>query len=98
MTGMLFLGDTAWPAAGCLDVSTLALEFAGHKVVLNLEGPVVEGDPRQVAVRDEWKFNLYSHSSFIDLATSLGVAACGFANNHVTDYQGALESTRALLA
>ncbi len=97
MTGMLFLGDTAWPSADCLDLSTLHREFAGNKLVLNLEGPIIVGDPAQLAVRNEWKFNLYSHPSFVGLATSLGVVACGFANNHVTDYDGALASTRALL-
>lgn len=97
MTGVLFLGDTAWPAADCLDVSALKTELAGYKLVLNLEGPIVEADPARTAVRNELKFNLYSHSSFVTLATSLGVVACGLANNHVTDYRGAVESTRASL-
>jgi poly-gamma-glutamate synthesis protein (capsule biosynthesis protein) len=66
-------------------------------LVLNLEGPIVGGDPAEAAVLDEWKFNLYSHPSFAEVAESLGVAACGLANNHVTDYRGELDGTRHAL-
>lgn len=95
---LVFAGDMAWPSENVLDLAAAQGLLAGHAVVANLEGPVIAGSPEECAVSNEFKFNLYSHSSVAQTLAGVGVVACGLANNHISDYVGGLESSKQALA
>lgn len=92
-SSLVFLGDTAWPRLGCLDLSGVEAAITDAAVVLNLEGPLLQRDARASSVNNEYKFNLYSCREFLAVAKALNVVACGVANNHATDYAGGLART-----
>ncbi|RFP09620.1 MULTISPECIES: CapA family protein [unclassified Duganella] len=94
---LLFAGDLAWPAADIMEFGELAALCADAHMVVNLEGGVITAPAEQSQVNNELKFNLYSHPSVIDALARLRVAACGLANNHISDYVGGMEASQALL-
>ena len=95
---LMFAGDLAWPEAGVLNIDEVAALFAGAKAVVNLEGAVITAAAESSAVNNEHKFNLYSHASVVDTLGQLNVIACGLANNHISDYVGGIDTSKAMLA
>lgn len=98
MTTVMFAGDMAWPDAGVLDYAALRAPLRDAALIVNLEGPVIEAAPERCAVNNEHKFNLYSHRSVVEALVDLKVVACGLANNHISDYVGGVDTSKAALA
>ncbi|WP_165390756.1 CapA family protein [Pseudoduganella lutea] len=95
---LLFAGDLAWPDTDIIDLSALGDLTAHGPLLVNLEGGIIDGPAEQSAVANEYKFNLFSHASVVDVLKRLNVVACGLANNHVSDYVGAVDISKTLLA
>ncbi|MFM9434233.1 hypothetical protein ACFDR9_001287 [Janthinobacterium sp. CG_23.3] len=95
---LMFAGDLAWPEAGAVEFDALAQLFAGAKVVANLEGAMLRAPAQDSAINNAYKFNLYSHASVADILARLNVVACGLANNHISDYVGGVDNSKAMLA
>lgn len=97
MTSLVFLGDTAWPEPNCLDLSSIENALSDSRVIINLEGPILENNPESYKVKNQYKFNLYSCNDFMHIAKKLNIVACCLANNHSTDYLGELHNTACSL-
>lgn len=97
MSSVVFLGDTALPTSEAVDIDPIRPLLEGKQLVINLEGPVLDGPVPQVPVNDPYKINLHSCSELLDVLESIGVAACCLANNHINDYVGGVRSTIAKL-
>lgn len=95
---LLFAGDLAWPSDDILAYDELAALCADARLVANLEGGVIAGSAAQSTVNNQYKFNLYSHPSVAATLARLNVIACSLANNHISDYVGGMDSSKALLS
>lgn len=95
---LLFAGDLAWPGPDSIDFDALRQLCASARLVANLEGGILDGEAGALAVHNAYKFNLYCHASVRTPLEQLRVIACGLANNHISDYPGALDSSKAALA
>lgn len=89
----MVVGDLAWPEPGCLAIDEVVRSAADYSLVANLEGAIVDGHPGDALVKNECKFNLFSHREVVDVASSLNVVALGMANNHAGDYKGRASQT-----
>lgn len=95
---LMFAGDLAWPENDIIDFAALEAVSAAGRLVVNLEGGIIDRPAEQSSVANEHKFNLFSSSTVIDTLRRLNVAACGLANNHISDYVGAVDTSKTLLA
>lgn len=95
---LFFGGDLAWPEPNAVDVSALRNLCSNGCLMVNLEGGAIAGAAAETPVNNEHKFNIYSHASVFDLLRELNVVAAGLANNHITDYVGSIEYSKAGLA
>lgn len=95
---LFFAGDLAWPEADILAFDELQQLCMNAAMVVNLEGGVLAAGAEESSVHNIYKFNLYSHASVIDTLKALNVRACGLANNHISDYVGGIDASKAMLA
>lgn len=93
MSGLLFVGDTVWPAPDCIDFEAILPALAGKQLVVNLEGPILERPPGECQVNNRFKTSLSSHPQILQVMQRLGVVACDLANNHINDYTGSVDPT-----
>ena len=95
---LMFAGDLAWPEADIIDFAALEALTRTGRLLVNLEGGIIDKPAEQSTVANEYKFNLFSSSTVVGTLERLNVAACGLANNHISDYVGAVDTSKALLA
>jgi Bacterial capsule synthesis protein PGA_cap len=95
---LYFGGDLAWPEPDAVDVAALRQLVADGRMVVNLEGGAIPAAAADTPVKNEHKFNLYSHACVMELLGQLNVVAAGLANNHISDYVGSIETSKTLLA
>lgn len=94
----MFVGDTVWPGKQCIDIEPIIPVLRGKRLILNLEGPVLDGQPHEWVAKNPYKISLNSDPEVIFALQKLGVAACGLANNHINDYVGSVVPTIASLS
>lgn len=95
---LFFAGDLAWPGADIIAFDELRKVCADGQMVVNLEGGVLEASANDSRVHNLHKFNLYSDACVIETLKALNVRACGLANNHISDYVGGIDASKAMLA
>ncbi|UJP04608.1 MAG: CapA family protein [Nitrosomonas sp.] len=93
MSGLVFLGDTVWPAPDCMDIEAIIGGLHGKQLVVNLEGPILERSPSESKVNNRFKTNLHSDPQMLQVLKRLNVVACDLANNHINDYVGSVSPT-----
>ena len=98
MSGLVFFGDTVYPAGCRIDLQAVRSLLQGKHLVLNLEGPIISGDADRHRTHNPHKANLYSVPETVGLLKQLGVVACSLANNHINDFVGSVGPTVARLS
>ena len=93
MSGIVFVGDTVWPARDCIDFEAILPALRGKQLVVNLEGPILQRPPGECRVNNRYKTSLHSDPQLLQVLKRLGVAACDLANNHINDYVGSVDPT-----
>lgn len=93
MSSLLFVGDTVWPGKDCIDYAPILPMLKGKRLVVNLEGPILERPAAEYRVNNAFKTSLGSHHQMLDVLQRLGVVACDLANNHINDYAGGVDPT-----
>lgn len=93
MSGLVFVGDTVWPARDCIDFESILPALRGKQLVVNLEGPILERPPGECRVTNPYKTSLHSDPQVLEVLKRLGVVACDLANNHINDYAGSVDPT-----
>jgi poly-gamma-glutamate synthesis protein (capsule biosynthesis protein) len=96
-TELIFVGDCAIPLASIPKLEELENWTKGAGVVANLEGPILECSSLECEIRNHLKFNLYSTTQILGLASRINLVAAGMGNNHINDYVGGVEATVRML-
>jgi Bacterial capsule synthesis protein PGA_cap len=93
MSALVFLGDTVWPGKDCIDIDPILPSLCGKRVVVNLEGPILQRPVADYRVNNRYKTSLHSDPQILEVMHRLGVVACSLANNHINDYHASVDPT-----